>query len=310
VIRTTISSSGQPAFAASVDGIAIYLDNWAIKNFAKGDPTLRERFVAVVNNGADVLFSAAHVFEILGPQGRSSEAFRTFLNQLGAHWYPVEANLFAILEREGRGMPTNDCLFDEELLTSYFRSATAANTRGSGKVIDLSDSFFNLGAFIDWMASSRADFVDILHQYDQTMKDNLVKLRARFKKQPAWLDKGLPAIPFSPLSPARFAFVHLMRDLITDRGVQFRAGDAMDLGHAVVASAYANFATLDKQWKRRVENLPKPNRNPRVYYEPELEDMVTDLESGLIQLRSLPKGALLNLPLRAARDGEEDIHRP
>jgi hypothetical protein len=100
-----------------------------------------------------------------------------------------------------------------------------------------------------------------------------------------------------------------MRDLITDRGVQFRAGDAMDLGHAVVASAYANFATLDKQWKRRVENLPKPNRNPRVYYEPELEDMVTDLESGLNQLRSLPKGALLNLPLRAARDGE-DIHRP
>jgi hypothetical protein len=132
------------------------------------------------------------------------------------------------------------------------------------------------------------------------MKDNLVKLRARFKKQPAWLEKGLPAIPFSPSSPARFAFVHLMRDLITDRGVQFRAGDAMDLGHAVVASAFANFATLDKQWKRRVENLPKPNRNPRVYYEPELADMVTDLESGLLQLHNSPKGALLNLPVRPA----------
>ena len=300
MIRTTISSSGQPAFAASVDGIAIYLDNWAIKDFAKGDAKLRERFVAAVNNGADVLFSAAHVIEILGPQGRSSESFRTFLSQLGAHWYPVEANIFTILDRENRGLSPNDCLFDEELLTSYFRSATAANTRGSGKVIDLSDSFFNLGAFIDWMASSRSDFVDISREYDQTMKNHLVKLRARFKKQPAWLDKGLPAIPFSPAIPARFAFVHLMRDLIIDRGIQFRAGDAMDLGHAVLASAFANFATLDKQWKRRVENLPKPNRNPRVYYEPELENMVTDLESALIQLRTSPKGAMINLPLRPA----------
>jgi hypothetical protein len=301
VIRTTINSSGQPAFAASVDGIAIYLDNWAIKNFAKGDAKLRERFVATVNDGADVLFSAAHVVEILGPQGRSSEAFRTFLNQLGAHWYPVEANVFTVLERESRGMSGSDCIFDEEFLKAYFQSGTAANTRGSGKVIDLSASFFNLGAFIDWMASSRADFVDLLRQYDQTMEDHLVKLRTRFKKEPAWLDKGLPAIPFSPSSTARFAFVHLMRDLITDRGVQFRAGDAMDLGHAVVASAFANFATLDKQWKKRVENLPKPSRNPRVYYEPELEDMVTDLEIALIQLRSSPRGAPINLPLRPAR---------
>ena len=74
----------------------------------------------------------------------------------------------------------------------------------------------------------------------------------------------------------------------------------MDLGHAVLASAFANFATLDKQWKRRVENIPKPNRNPRVYYEPELENMVTDLESALIQLRTSPKGAMINLPLRPA----------
>jgi hypothetical protein len=297
MIRTTIDRSGQPAFAASVSGIAIYLDNWAIKAFAKGDAKLRERFVATVNNGADVLFSSAHAVEILGPQGRSSDAFRTFLNQLGAHWYPVESNVFTVLERESNGMSGSECSFDEQLLRAYFRSGTAANTPGSGKVIDLSDSFFQLGAFIDWMAPSRAEFVDLLHEYNRTMGDNLVKLRAKFKKQPAWLDKDLPAIPFSPPSAARFAFLHLMRDLIADRGFQFKAGDAMDLGHAVVASAFANFATLDKHWKRRVEHLPKPNGNPRIYYEPEIEDMVTDLENALTQLRSLPKGAPINLPL-------------
>jgi hypothetical protein len=298
VIRTIIDGSGQPALAASVNGIAIYLDNWAIKAFAKGDAELRDRFVSVVNNGADVLFSSAHAVEILGPQGRSSDAFRTFLNQLGAHWYPVESNVFTVVERESTGKSGSDCSFDETFLQAYFQSSTSANTRGSGKVIDLSDSFFKLGLFIDWLAPSRAEFVDLLCEYNRIMEDYLVKLRAKSKKDTAWLDKGLPAIPFSPSSAARFAFIHLMRDLIIDRGFQFKAGDAMDLGHAVIASAFANFATLDKQWKRRVEQLPKPNGNPRIYYEPELECMVTDLENALIQLRSLPNGAPINLALR------------
>ncbi len=287
MIRAT-TSSGQPAFAASVNGIAIYLDNWAIKAFAKGDAKLRERFLAVVDNGADVLFSSAHAFEALGPQGRSSDAFRVFLNQLGAHWYPVESNVFKVLERERAGKSGSDCSFDEELLRSYFQSATAANVRGSGTIIDLSETFFKLGNWIDWLAPQRSDLDRLRLEYEEMLRDYVVKLRDKFKKKPALLDVALPAVPFSSSAGANFAFVHLMRNLIVDRGFQIKQGDAMDLGHAVIASAFANFATLDKQWKRRVEQLPKPNRNPRIYYEPELENMVTDLENALVQLA--PKG--------------------
>ena len=151
------------------------------------------------------------------------------------------------------------------------------------------------------MASSRSDFVDISREYDQTMKNHLVKLRARFKKQPAWLDKGLPAIPFSPAIPARFAFVHLMRDLIIDSGIQFRAGDAMDIGTRCTLQVPLRILQLSiSSGKDGLKTYPKPNRNPRVYYEPELENMVTDLESALIQLRTSPKGAMINLPLRPA----------
>jgi hypothetical protein len=60
----------------------------------------------------------------------------------------------------------------------------------------------------------------------------------------------------------------------------------MDFHHAVMACAFANFAALDKHWKRRIANLPKPNRTPRVYYEPVLAAMVADIESGLSQLRN------------------------
>ena len=43
-------------FESSVRGIAIYLDTFALKFLAKGDPLLRQRFIAAVNNGADLLF--------------------------------------------------------------------------------------------------------------------------------------------------------------------------------------------------------------------------------------------------------------
>jgi hypothetical protein len=57
-----------------------------------------------------------------------------------------------------------------------------------------------------------------------------------------------------------------------------KPGDWMDFCHAVVACAFASFATLDTHWKRRVESLPKPNRLARVYGPSELDQMVTDME--------------------------------
>jgi hypothetical protein len=49
----------------------------------------------------------------------------------------------------------------------------------------------------------------------------------------------------------------------------------------VVAAAYAKFATLDRAWKRRVEALPKPNGVARIYYAPELDRLVSDVEEAL-----------------------------
>jgi hypothetical protein len=51
-----VMSDGELTFESSVRGIAIYLDMFALKSFAKGDATLRQRFVAAINNGADLLF--------------------------------------------------------------------------------------------------------------------------------------------------------------------------------------------------------------------------------------------------------------
>ncbi|SPF48147.1 hypothetical protein SBA1_810001 [Candidatus Sulfotelmatobacter kueseliae] len=111
MIRAVCGPGGALTFEASVGGIAIYLDNFAIKTLAKGDPSLRRRFVAALNHGADLLFSFANAAEISGPQGSSSTAIKGFLDELGAHWYPVELVLDTVIEREAAGQPPGEMLF-------------------------------------------------------------------------------------------------------------------------------------------------------------------------------------------------------
>lgn len=63
-------------------------------------------------------------------------------------------------------------------------------------------------------------------------------------------------------------------------------GSELQLRHKIIgphwATVFARFATLDKHWKRRVENLPKPPKPyslARIYSKAELDNMVTDIES-------------------------------
>ncbi|HXJ96246.1 MAG TPA: hypothetical protein VMT20_25700 [Terriglobia bacterium] len=63
----------------------------------------------------------------------------------------------------------------------------------------------------------------------------------------------------------------------------------MDFSHAVVGSAFASIVTLDGQWKRRVEELPKPNGLAKVYYAPELDQMVSDIEAACLSTQT-PRG--------------------
>ena len=102
----------------------------------------------------------------------------------------------------------------------------------------------------------------------------------------------MPEQKFNPSRATAFLCYNLMRDLIADSGFQIKKGDGLDFFHAVIAGAFSTFATLDKQWKRRVENLPKPNRLPRIYYEPELGTMMNDIEAALMQLKASRKSPL------------------
>ena len=145
------------------------------------------------------------------------------------------------------------------------------------------------GAFVDWLTPQRDELRATTEQFDRIIKESVNRLRTKFKQDSNWFDRVLPPHQFNPAYAATFAGTHLLRQLVSDSGFQVKKGDGVDFGHAVMSSAFSNFATLDRQWKRRVENFPTPNRNPRIYYEPELGKMVEDIESALIYLKAFRK---------------------
>jgi hypothetical protein len=289
LIRTVPGTDGPVTFIASVSGTPVYLDTFAIKSLARGDPSLRRRFVTALHNGADLLFSVANVAELVGPQGASSEAFGGFLDEVGAHWYPVELDPFEVARRESQGFPAEKSCFSPDFLKAYFTSQTSGYSPGCGRVIDLSEQFFRLGAFIDWVAPQRDSIRTSCEEYDRLFFDRVSLCRAELKRDREWFDRKLPILQFNPSKPATFAVHHLVRNLILDNGYHLKKGDGMDFCHAVMASAFASFGALDKHWKRRVEKLPKPNQLARIYYEPEISKMIADIESAL-QTLVPPKG--------------------
>lgn len=294
MIKALIGPDGAPTFNASVNGVAVYLDNFAIKCLAKGDAHLRKRFLTACQTGTELLFSITNAVEIVGPQGASSAAIRALLDEVGPHWYPIEMNLHMVLDRESKGYEPGSCCFSDELLKAYFKSRTSEDVPRSGRVIDLSENFFKLGLFIDFLLQRREWFEQKRAEMDDILLQGIKACRIKAKTNRQWLDYAIPSRRFDGRRPATFAHDNLIRNFIADRGDQLKKGDGIDFYHAVMASAYANFAALDKHWKRRIANLPKPNSLARIYYEPELALMIADIESGLLQLKSL-KQATANL---------------
>ena len=99
------------------------------------------------------------------------------------------------------------------------------------------------------------------------------------------MDAHFPKLPFKTESPATFVYINVVRQLILEsRSRVIVPNDGIDFAQAVIGSAYASVATLDKHWKRRIEMLPKPNRVARIYYQQELDHMVRDIEGRLDQL--------------------------
>jgi hypothetical protein len=261
-----------------VDGFAIYLDNWAINDLAEGDPGRRARFIAALRSGADLLFSVSNAVDLTGPRGASLDAVRTLLGEIGPHWIPVELDATEVVNREQSGATPSESCLSKQFLKDYFNLRMAAYP--AGKIIGLSDGFFSLTAVLDWIEPQRDSIRKSTGDLDAALIAKVARYRAYYEQDPRWLDKHWPTLPFLASRPATSAYVNLIRDLILEyKSHKLVKNDGLDFCHTMMGTAFANVAALDSHWKRRVEKLPTPNNFAKIYYAPELDKMVSDIEA-------------------------------
>lgn len=275
------------AMRATVDGLLVFLDNFAIKELAKGDPDRRRRFLATLDRGVEVMFSVSNAAELSGPQGSSFSEIRLFLDEIGTHWFPVEFDPYRCLQREKELQDPINCIFSESLLKAF--TATRIRRAPEIKIEDLPFSlpsdFFRLGAFMDWLAPQKDEIKRRKAELGLRLRDQIAKHWAEYKKDPSLLDRTFPQLPFNAARRGTFVYVNLLRLLVREaKGWTIMPNDGIDFAQAVVATAYASIATLDKHWKRRVDMIlpePKPALLAAIYYQPQLNVMVRDIENYL-----------------------------
>ena len=287
MITVTPDSKELFGMRASVNGPLVFLDLFAIKDLAKGDPDRRRRFLATLDRGVEVMFSISNAAELSGPQDSSFSKIRSFLDEIGTHWFPAEFDPYVCMQREKKLLDPAACCFSEGLLKTF--AATRINRSPEIQIVDLPKSmpsdFFRLGAFMDWLSPKRADIMMRKAELGSRLKDQIMEHWRKYKKDPTWLEHKFPKLPFKAAYPATFVHVNLVRLLILEaKSRAIMPNDGIDFGQAVIASAYASIATLDKHWKRRVEMLPKPNSIAKIYYQQELDKMVSDIETYLDNL--------------------------
>lgn len=280
MLETVEDYSGGVRVRATVGRVGVYLDNFSIIELAKGDSERRDRLIAAFWGGADLLFSPMNAAEIIGPEGRSSDAVKSFVDAIGPHWYPLDASdPIAVMEREASGADAGSACTSTWFMNQFFAARNLVSY-GEQRLNHVEPEFFQLGLVLDWLRPHRSDIRQRLAAADQRLGGVLAALQGGSGGIRTKLDTIFPSLVFDAARPATFAWTGLVRTLVLEaKAYPFKKGDVADLCHAVVGSAYAQFATLDKQWKRRVCSLRKPNGLARVYYQPELDQFVADLEA-------------------------------
>jgi len=164
---------------------------------------------------------------------------------------------------------------------AYFEERSGELLPNGGPVADLPcDGFFRLGTVLNWVHENRDGIRSYGPELDAALRGRLDHLRTEYDRDAASLGRLLPPRPFDEQHPATFVLVHLQRLLVLEsKAYQFMRNDGLDFCHAVMAAAYGSIITLDRHWKRRVQRLPSANQLARIYYRPELDELVGLLES-------------------------------
>jgi hypothetical protein len=280
MLSVDAGSDGLPVIIAKLEGVAVYLDNWAIIELANGDAKRRERFVAALKACGSLLFSFTNSIELGEAEGEPANRVRTFLDEIGARWIPIELNPWTVMDREMAGQTEPTSCISMRFIETFVKDRMYEQSPEGSKVVDLSpDNFFKLTSVMKWANEKKDETRKGTNEIDDALIKHVAEDHAKYEKARWYLDNAIPNEGYSKQAPTRFALLQLLRLLVTEsKKFTLKKGDGRDLCHAALGAAYGSLAALDKHWKRRVEALPTPNGLARIYSRNELDQLVDDLE--------------------------------
>jgi hypothetical protein len=124
-------------------------------------------------------------------------------------------------------------------------------------MIEISDKLFRLGRVVDRVAAPRGSIVNSSAEFDEIVKSGMLRAQEVAKRDPKFLDRKFPVVPFRPCRRASFVYLNLLRIMATG-AESLKKGDGMDSCHAVIACAFGSFAaTLETT---DLQTTPKSSR--------------------------------------------------
>lgn len=267
---------GRLGWLASFDRAKVYLDLDSLTDLAKpANRTLRARFAEAIRLGGTLCFSEIGALELGARSGDGADAIRDLLNEVENYWLLLVMNPWEAINREESGLGLGAGV-SEDFIQRFF-DQRLTDLSGETIVNMASDSFFSLGAVVQWSNQDPKHVRALKEALKATLYKETQRLHAEYYA------KGLnpPAFHFDPTRPVSFVTTHLSRLLTKEaKSHTLTTNDGADFLHATVGYAYADAIALDKQWKRRVQSLPPTGGSgSKCFYRKELPALVGRLEA-------------------------------
>ena len=134
---------GLPVIVAKLEGVAVYLDNWAIIELANGDPKRRERFVNALKSCGSLMFSFTNSIE-LGEAEHEPANARALVP--GRNRGALDPNRAKSVDGDGprdRGQTNPTPCISTLFIETFTKDRMFEQSPGGSKVVDLSPENFS-----------------------------------------------------------------------------------------------------------------------------------------------------------------------
>jgi hypothetical protein len=266
-----LGSDGRPIVWQKITHPAIYLDTWALRLFAEGEPALGQRFKqALLRARGDLMLSHMSFGEFTSfDDSRHARSVGLFVDSINPHIFFSHFDPFQVIPAEYSTIAgqRNGCPAGEVRLLDMY-----AARRTGPRHPSISD-WFDFGA-------NRAEYRVDIDEMAQRFLDGIAELRNRFATEPDFVRLALDNVKASKLPRVTQA---LLRALIyrLDPKMPLDVNDALDIAHCIVPAAYADFVLLDRRWYARLKDAEGFLRS--VGIEAQIAEQYTLRDSGVLK---------------------------